>query len=88
MSVNIPPSRSIGNFQADSKEGTVGRCVPDCVPGGGASRFPSERAGAVGLQLLSGISVIGRQNVDGVGPEGWNLEGGEVGAVVGVFQNL
>lgn len=28
VSVNIPKSRSIGNFQIDSKEGTVGRCVP------------------------------------------------------------
>ncbi len=28
VSVNIPPSRSIDNFQADRKEGTVGRPVP------------------------------------------------------------
>lgn len=28
VSVNVPPSRSIGNFQIDSKEGTVGRTVP------------------------------------------------------------
>jgi acyl-[acyl-carrier-protein]-phospholipid O-acyltransferase/long-chain-fatty-acid--[acyl-carrier-protein] ligase len=28
VSVNIPPSRSINNFQADRKEGTVGRPVP------------------------------------------------------------
>jgi acyl-[acyl-carrier-protein]-phospholipid O-acyltransferase/long-chain-fatty-acid--[acyl-carrier-protein] ligase len=27
-SVNIPPSRSVGNFQADRKEGSVGRPVP------------------------------------------------------------
>jgi len=28
VSVNVPPSRSIDNFQADRKEGTVGRPVP------------------------------------------------------------
>src|SRR4029078_3254566 len=28
VSVNIPPSRSIDNFQVDRKEGTVGRPVP------------------------------------------------------------
>jgi 1-acyl-sn-glycerol-3-phosphate acyltransferase len=28
VSVNIPPSRSINNFQTDLKEGTVGRAVP------------------------------------------------------------
>ena len=28
VSVNIPPSRSIDNFQADRKEGSVGRTVP------------------------------------------------------------
>ena len=28
VSVNIPPSRSIDNFQADRKEGSVGRPVP------------------------------------------------------------
>lgn len=28
VSVNIPPSRSVGNFQDDAREGTVGRPVP------------------------------------------------------------
>jgi len=28
VSVNIPPSRSVGNFQIDRKEGSVGRTVP------------------------------------------------------------
>lgn len=28
VSVNVPPSRSIGNFQVDRKEGSVGRPVP------------------------------------------------------------
>ncbi|QDU27308.1 Bifunctional protein Aas [Anatilimnocola aggregata] len=28
VSVNIPPSRSVGNFQVDRKEGSVGRTVP------------------------------------------------------------
>jgi acyl-[acyl-carrier-protein]-phospholipid O-acyltransferase/long-chain-fatty-acid--[acyl-carrier-protein] ligase len=28
VSVNVPPSRSVGNFQADRREGSVGRTVP------------------------------------------------------------
>ncbi|MCI0358129.1 MAG: AMP-binding protein, partial [Planctomycetaceae bacterium] len=59
VSVNVPPSRSIGNFQADRREGSVGRSVP-----GVSAKIThletgaEQKAGESGMLWISGPNVM------------------------------
>jgi acyl-[acyl-carrier-protein]-phospholipid O-acyltransferase/long-chain-fatty-acid--[acyl-carrier-protein] ligase len=81
VSVNIPPSRSIDNFQADCKEGTVGRPVP-----GVSAKVTHLDTGEVlgvdqpGMLWIKGPNVmkgyLGRPDLTGEAiKDGWYLTG-------------
>jgi acyl-[acyl-carrier-protein]-phospholipid O-acyltransferase/long-chain-fatty-acid--[acyl-carrier-protein] ligase len=59
VSVNVPPSRSLDNFQVDRKEGSVGRTVP-----GVSAKITDPETGAVlsagkpGMLWISGPNVM------------------------------
>jgi acyl-[acyl-carrier-protein]-phospholipid O-acyltransferase / long-chain-fatty-acid--[acyl-carrier-protein] ligase len=59
VSVNIPPSRSIGNFQIDRKEGSVGRPVPGVTAKTTDLDTGAELpAGRPGMLWISGPNVM------------------------------
>jgi acyl-[acyl-carrier-protein]-phospholipid O-acyltransferase/long-chain-fatty-acid--[acyl-carrier-protein] ligase len=59
VSVNIPPSRSIDNFQSDRKEGTVGRPVPGVTAKIVDLETGADRgAGETGMLLVKGPNVM------------------------------
>ncbi|WP_425617975.1 acyl-[ACP]--phospholipid O-acyltransferase [Anatilimnocola sp. NA78] len=58
VSVNIPPSRSVDNFQADRKEGSVGRTVP-----GVSAKITDLETGKVLGAKQSGMLWIAGPNV-------------------------
>jgi acyl-[acyl-carrier-protein]-phospholipid O-acyltransferase/long-chain-fatty-acid--[acyl-carrier-protein] ligase len=59
VSVNVPPSRSIDNFQNDRKEGSVGRTVPG-VTAKVTNRETGEelKAGEAGMLWIKGPNVM------------------------------
>jgi acyl-[acyl-carrier-protein]-phospholipid O-acyltransferase/long-chain-fatty-acid--[acyl-carrier-protein] ligase len=59
VSVNVPPSRSIGNFQADRREGSVGRTVPGVSAKVTHLETGEElKAGESGMLWISGPNVM------------------------------
>jgi acyl-[acyl-carrier-protein]-phospholipid O-acyltransferase/long-chain-fatty-acid--[acyl-carrier-protein] ligase len=81
VSVNIPPSRSLGSDQVDRKEGTVGRPIP-----GVTARITDPETGAVrpvgeaGMLWITGPNVMAgylhRQDLtDAVIRDGWYMTG-------------
>ncbi|MEX2176453.1 MAG: acyl-[ACP]--phospholipid O-acyltransferase [Pirellulaceae bacterium] len=59
VSVNVPPSRSIGNFQIDRKEGTVGRTIPGVSAKITHLETGAElKAGESGMLWISGPNVM------------------------------
>lgn len=59
VSVNIPKSRSIDNFQIDCKEGTVGRCVPGVTARVNDPDTGQElRVGQSGMLWIKGPNVM------------------------------
>ncbi len=81
VSVNIPPSRSLGSAQVDRKEGTVGRPIP-----GVTARVTDPETGAVrpvgepGMLWIKGPNVmqgyLHRQDLtDAVIRDGWYMTG-------------
>ena len=81
VSVNIPPSRSLGSDQVDRKEGTVGRPIP-----GVTARITDPETGAIrpvgeaGMLWITGPNVMAgylhRQDLtDAVIRDGWYMTG-------------
>jgi acyl-[acyl-carrier-protein]-phospholipid O-acyltransferase/long-chain-fatty-acid--[acyl-carrier-protein] ligase len=59
VSVNVPPSRSIDNFQADRREGSVGRTVPGVTAKITHLESGAEqKAGESGMLWISGPNVM------------------------------